>query len=210
MADLSISSLFAKIFGYQSDAFEPDIPKLPTRKTTGKYGSPLYAHDDVTGREYYLPMQVEVGNDVMPGTNTTYAAYLGFDGSGKWNLPHPVVSASRRKLIIRTPLTERQGSVKEVISSEDWQITVRGVLIGANGEMPEEQMDILTRLDGMTEAVTIHNAITDILLMKPERKGSKQVVINNLQWHDAQGIQGVRGYELQMESDMPFNLIEFS
>jgi hypothetical protein len=219
--DLSLSDLFAEAFGYRTEAAVPEFKgrrgfgnalTVPSRTEDGKHGSPYYAKDAV-GREYYLPVEIQVGNDVIPGTNTTYAEKWGVrsaDGAttGRWNLPYPIISVTGDKRIIETDLTERRGTVKELINTRDWVISVKGFLINNENEFPEDDFETLVKLYELNIPVRINNVLTDILLLNPERDGSDLVVIRKLTFPEVRGVKHVKPYEIEFVSDEAFNLIE--
>ena len=126
--------------------------------------------------------------------------------------PYSVIKITGKKTIIRTPLPERMGTVKEQYNIDDYQITLKGFLIGddsKNGGFPE---DLLINLKNIYEAhtsVTIDNAITNIFL---NQKGlsfdeQRRVVITNLELKEVQGgRKNVRPFVMEMESDSVFTL----
>jgi hypothetical protein len=76
--------------------------------------------------------------------------------TGGWTLPlDPVISVTGKNLLVRRNVLKtdntqenRRGSVKEIWSQEDYEISIAGVLIGS-GEFPE---DDLRKLRGYMEA----------------------------------------------------------
>jgi hypothetical protein len=188
---LSIPALFEQAFGYRSRAFEPQFkPQSPERTIDNPYysgrslnGSPYTAVDKVTGREYYMPVTL-----------------------GGMSLPFPVVSVTCRKHIIETPLVERRGTVKELISIEDWDIKIKGLIVSTSDVYPEEAVTQLRDLFERNEAIEMQNAITDIFLITPDRKGSDLVVIKDISFPEVRGVMNVRAYELSLVSDAPFDL----
>ena len=125
----------------------------------------------------------------------------------KWNLPYPVVSISSRKTIVETPLTERRGTVKELINIQDYEITIRGFIIGKPNEFPESDVTLLRTIYEQNTPISIQCPITDIFLVRPERNGSDEVVISDLKFPSIQGVKNVRPYELHLISDEAFNLL---
>ena len=220
--NLSIADLFAEVFGYGSQAFEPQFKhvvgngnSLTDRKELGLHGAPYYAQDQVTGREYYLPVTISYpDSSPLPVGSVKAGGAVGFapvpTNTGvllKWELPHPVVSISSKKTIIETALTERRGTVKELINIEDYQITIRGLIIGGTNELPEADVAKLVDIYELNVAVTITNALTDIFLLKG---GSERVVIKSLDFPEVKGVKNVRGYTLVMVSDQSFSLEEIN
>lgn len=200
--NLSIAGLFEEVFGYKGPAFEPELDTVPARETEGKYGAPYYA-EGLKGREYYMPVEVHVGSD-----NAEALGAVNNDGSttGRWRLPYPLVSVSNTVNIVDTPLTERRGMVSEFINVGGWRIMIRGFLIGAGGNFPEKDFETLTRLFALGKVVRISSVITDVLLLRPERGGTDEVVVRNIEVPGLPGVPGVRPYTLELVSNEPFNL----
>ncbi len=202
MAEISLSlpDMYENAFGYKTQAFNPRFPALPNRVAISKQGSPYYA-DDVLGREYFMPATI------------TYApgASAGAPGEVKIiNLSYPVISVSCNKTIVETALTERRGTVKELISTKDYEITIRGLLLNTSNDFPEDDVTALRELFEQNAAVQIKCALTDIFLIRPDRSGSDNVVITEISFPPISGVKNVRPYEIKMLSDETFNLTDIS
>jgi hypothetical protein len=182
---LSLADLFADAFGYRTPAFEPQFDKLPARKERSDTGAAYWSIDQATGREYYMPVTL-----------------------GDQELPFPVISIRSRKMIVETPMVEQRGTVKELISSEDYEITIRGLIISKEREYPEAKVKMLRDLYERNEALTIICPITDIFLATPDRGGYDSVVIKSISFPEVRGKMTVRAYELELVSDSILNLIE--
>ncbi len=215
MAEISFSlaELFERAFGYKSQAFHPEFSTVqgdtsPYRTEQGFYGSPYYAADAL-GNEYFLPVTISYQEKGKTNSNSTeLSASTG--QLKKWNLPYPVVSITSRKTIVETHLTERRGSVKELVNIQDYEIKIRGFIINQANEFPESDVSTLRNIYEQNQALSIQCPITDIFLLRPDRSGSDQVVITDLKFPAVSGIKNVRPYELSMISDAPFNLVSIS
>lgn len=183
---MSLSDLFEQAFGYRTTAFNA----IPIRTEAGVHGAPYYA-TDAHGKEYFLPVTL-----TSPGRTI--------------ELPYPVISITSRKTIIETPLTERRGTVKELINIQDYEINIKGFIISDTNDFPETAITLLRDLYEQNTAVSITNPITDIFLLRTDRKGSDQVVIKEIRLPPITGIKNIRPYELVLVSDEPFNLIDIS
>ena len=217
---LSLADLFEKTFGYKTQAFDPkfdhvtgDGNSLSGRKEQGASGSAYYA-SDTPGMEYYMPVTLTYPDvssipDPPPGT-AGQSNNDSFTILKTWALPYPVISINSKKTIVETPLTERRGSVKELIGIKDYEITIKGFIIGRTNEFPEEEVTRLRTIYELNSAISIQCPLTDIFLLRPDRSGSDQVVITDLKFPAVTGIKNVRPYELSFVSDEPFNLISIS
>ncbi len=200
MADVNLSLLFEGAFGYKSSAFEPDFAPVPVmdsangtgqlRKEFGSVaGARMYA-PDARGREYFLPVTI---------------GYVDAGGvQREWDLPYPVVQVRGQKRIITTELTERSGTVKELINTGDYEIVIRGVIIEPTNELPEQDLIMLRTIYENGQAVVVKNAVTDVFLVGNEF----MAVIRSLTDTPVKGVKNVRAYEMLLTSDAPFNLEE--
>jgi len=214
MAEISfnLASLFETTFGYKTQAFKPEFSMVtgdrsPSRSEQGANGSAYYTKDAL-GVEYFMPVkltyqdsQTNAQGTGLQGSNTT--------GTLKdWWLPYPVISITSRKTIIETPLTERRGTVKELINIQDYDIVVRGFIISATNDFPENDVTTLRTIYEQNTALSIQCPLTDIFLLRPDRSGSDQVVIRAINFPSINGFKNIRPYELHMVSDEPFNLVD--
>jgi hypothetical protein len=116
-------------------------------------------------------------------------------------LPNTVMSITSRKNIVTTPLVNRDGSVKEEISLGDWEIQIRGVLIGRYNNYPEAEKQIMVEWYKRRKAFNIQNVRTAICLDKNEK-----VVITELKFPEIRGFENTQPYEMRLLSDLEFSL----
>jgi hypothetical protein len=199
----NLGDLFEQTFGYKTQAFEPQFATVSgnralQRNEQGVYGSPYYA-DDGLGTEYFLPVTITY-NGSQTGTGTATLK--------KWNLPYPVISLTSRKTIVETPLTERRGTVKELINIQDYEIVVKGFIISDSNDFPENDVMTLRTIYEQNVPLSIQCPLTDIFLIRPDRSGSDQIVIRSLKFPAITGVKHIRPYEMVLVSDEPFSLVE--
>lgn len=196
---ISIADLGQQVAG---QSFEPRFEPVPTSDVTktngtqraerGKIGGSAYYEPAGGGRETYMPVVLR---------------YVLEDGTQKEiSLPNPTLAVQSRKRIVETPLTERDGTVKELISVEGYQITVRGLIIGVNNEFPEDDLIMLQQLYSQKKSVQIANVISDVFLVAPGK--TAEVVITDFRLPERKGVKHVREYEMLLVNDEPFNLKE--
>ena len=198
-----LAGLFEQTFGYKTTAFAPEFTptlgdKNSYRTEVGATGSPYYAMDGLH-TEYFMPVTLSYNEQGISGTNQV-----------EWQLPYPVITISSKKTIIETALTERRGTVKEFINVQDYEIVIKGFIIQASNEFPESKITSLRNLYEQNVPLSIKCPLTDIFLLRPDRSGSDQVVIQELKFPAIAGVKNVRPYELHLVSDEPFNLISIS
>lgn len=133
------------------------------------------------GRPLFMPVQI--GDLVLPNEPTIYIV-----GS---------------KNIIETPLAGniRRGAVKELINTNDYSVTIRGIAINYNSTLvyPEDQVRDINELFLEDQSLEIKCALTAIL-------GIYRVVIRQVVFPEMRGIQHAQAYELQCVSDEDFIL----
>lgn len=208
---LSLIDLYKKAFGMNAEAFKPDFPKTRgevkgMRADSGMGGSPYYVQEGKAS--VFMPVTLSFEDDDYVATGG--AGKVGDNGqkpNKSWRLPNPVVSIESRKHIIDTALTERKGTVKEMINTSDYVITIRGLIIGSTQDFPEDQIAMLRDVYEQNKTISIASVITDTFLLRPDRSGSDKVVITEMRLPVIQGVKNVRPYELKLVSDETFNLI---
>jgi hypothetical protein len=177
-SQINISKLFSNVFGYEVPP-KLNIPAASAKQVTSKLGQPYYA-DDIYGREFFMPVTI--------------------DGL---LIPFAVMSIGCRKTIIETSLPERQGSVKEIISIEDYQINVKGFIISPNDDFPEDEIIRLEQLFTKNASLEMRSVLTDIFL-----KGDfdHHIVVKNINFPANPGVQHAKPFELDCLSDSIFDL----
>lgn len=81
--------------------------------------------------------------------------------------------------MVKTQLSERKGSVKEVFAVDDYTIDINGVLIGHDGVLPCSQVQWLRDMYESKNRIDLHNALTAYFLQE-----QKNVVITALNFYD--------------------------
>ena len=116
-------------------------------------------------------------------------------------LPNTVMSLSNKVNIVTTHLVNRNASVKEEISMDDWQIDIKGVIVGSDNNYPDHEVQMLTKWYKKGIALNIQNARTAICLGENEK-----VVMTNLKFPELRGFENTQPYEFSLISDVEFSL----
>lgn len=155
------------------------VPTATVPLMTTQYGMPISA--DMLGREVMLPVTLRSGS-----------------GGVQISLPCCTIRVQGSKSVVRTPMSERIGTVKELWQVEDWQFTLQGVLIADEGKaMPDEQIVTLIRLFEEQGSIRIENALADLFLDTSDR-----VCMTSLNFPEVQGKNlRHRPFEMTLESD---------
>ncbi len=178
-----------------------DVTKIISEIWGGSYiGRPFPNADEAQSPDERSPINDGLNHN---GTNGVY--YMMPTQLNGWQLPlEPLIAISASKKIVKTSLAgnTRRGSVKEIINTNDYVITLRGVIINeVSNDYPFDDVERLRELYEVNEAVTIVNALTKILAIE-------NVVITGLKLPEMIGHPNAQAYELDMISDEDFVLIQ--
>jgi hypothetical protein len=143
------SSDVVEVNNFKINGFKKDI--------TSTKGGSLLISEDLYGVEIWLPIVL----DGLPDN-------IG-DG-GKLTLHYATIRLTGSSSIVRTPLIERKGSVKELYSIDDYKITIKGFFIDkAQRSFPEEDLINLRKVHEGGRDFKINNALTNVFLTKEDR-----------------------------------------
>lgn len=118
-------------------------------------------------------------------------------------IPCATIRISSQKNIIRTVVSERAGTVKEQFNVGDYQIAIKGVLLGELGRFPDKQILVLKDIYQSSQTVEIHNALVELFM-----GASRKIVITALEFPEVQGKEPkYRPFTLSCESDFIDTLI---
>lgn len=107
------------------------------------------------------------------------------------------------KEIIRTPVSERNGKVKEFFAIDDYRFNIKGFLIGKNRLVPEDQILKLKSIFETIHPVELHGGYPEIFL-----ENSCRVAISNLDFPEVQGkAPWIRPFSMTVETDYIEDLI---
>lgn len=113
------------------------------------------------------------------------------------------VGVNLMKDIIRTPVSERKGKVKECFAIDDYRFNVKGFLIGKNRMVPEDQINALKQIFESTNPVELHGGYPEIFL-----DDSCRVAIGFLDFPEVQGkAPWIRPFTMMVETDYIQDLI---
>lgn len=111
-----------------------------------------------------------------------------------------VLELERAKIIVKTNMQGRDGSVKEYISMDDWSLNFKGFFINYENDLyPEEKVETLLRI----YEKKIPLKITSKWL---SRWGIERVVMENISFPTFEGFSNVQPFELRCLSDDPITL----
>ena len=175
MAQFDLGDIFRDVFGYDPPTAQPVIQ----RKTASNLGQPYYA-TDLFGREFFLPVTLD---GIL--------------------IPFAVLGMTWKKIIVNTPMPERGGSVKEIVSIDDYKFNLKGILIIDEFAFPESEIIKIHDLFTVNKSVPMRSVISDIVL---NGTFNHAVVIKEIKWPPVTGIEHVKPFEMDLESDSILDL----
>lgn len=163
---------------YQNSGYE--YPGEATEKAYSDLGSML-RKKDAQGRWYFMPVVLE-------------------HKGGEYEIPNAVISINGKKTVVETAMIGRKGTVKELISVDDYEINIAGVAL--DSDFPDQQIARLNELYNINEAVTLKCALTDIFLEEEDK-----VVIKSIDFQEMRGCETAQAFKMGLVTDRSFELI---
>lgn len=192
MAQFDLGDIFRQAFGFNppTDASKINLLKAPDRREQSKLGQPFYSNtqEDIAGREFFLPVYL--------------AGQL---------IPFAVLGMTWKKTYVTTSMPERGGSVKELISIDDYQFNVKGILINETNDFPDDGVMQLADMFRLNESITMRSVLSDIVLsgqsnFNNDDPNGHRVIIKEINWPEVTGIEHAKPFEMILESDLIFDL----
>ena len=187
VGDLIIAAKSFEVFDLFKLAFGT-IPfesvNIPEQDSISKSGAPLIEATKF-GTYHFCPVQLKEN-----------------ESDAGFTLQNSFISIQGRKRIVETELIGQDGNVKEEIGMDDYEITIRGVIINKEERFPEKDMENFVKWWKLRKSLIMVNAVADLFLDPADK-----IVIYDINWPDMRGIDYAQAYEFRAKSDKPFNLI---
>lgn len=138
-----------------------------------------------TGVEVYLPVELtdNLGNSLKIDCCT--------------------IRVTVKNIIVKTELSERQGTVKEQFNSGDYVFTIKGVLIGKNRKLPDNDIWLLKEFAKNMTPIYLNNAYAEIFMT-----GENKIAIESLEFPEQEGKHiRLRPFVMVCETDFIDTLI---
>lgn len=161
-----------------SENYEYDGDYREEKRYTDK-GS-LLRKADARGRYYFLPVTLLYKDR-------------------EYEIPNAVISFTGKKTIVETPMVGRKGSVKELISVDDYEIRIQA--IARDEDFPEAALAELNEIYNVNESVTLKCALTDLFLEEDDK-----VVIKSIDISDMKGEETFTVFAMELITDRSFTL----
>ena len=196
--NLDINTLLGRAFGLgRGKPFDPSKAESPTIRQEKPYEG-LPTSSDEEGTEF-----VQVRNSLNASLPTGQPVFMPMKLGGVLLPNEPTIIINSRKNIVETALagSTRRGTVKELISIEDWSVTIRGVAINYKSKLvyPEDEVKALRDLYEKNESLEVQCALTNLL-------GIYRLVIREFELPEMTGIQHAQAYQFICTSDEDFIL----
>lgn len=176
--------------------------------TNGSTGYPIRSSKGAVLAEQYLNVEIWLPTTLKALPVEVKNAKTGTPG--EWYLPYATIAISSSASMIKTPLNQRKGTVKELYSIDDYKIAVRGFMIDKQSRsFPESEITYLKKLFELGTAFKIDNAITNIFLEDNSLPPDQQyrVVIDKFDMPEVMGgRKSMRPFTMELSSDYVFTL----
>lgn len=151
----------------------------------------------------YTTKQIALNKKSVLGKDIWHPVTLWESNSVNIEIDACTIGVNLMKTIVRTAVSERKGTVKEIFNIDDYKFSIRGFLIGENRFFPEDQITILKNLFESQSPIFLRGGYPEIFL---EENG--QVVITSLDFPDVEGkAHWIRPFTMSLESDFIQDLI---
>lgn len=147
----------------------------------------------------YLGLPVYSNLEIEPGTYEDENGDLVDYAQDDFTVNTVLFTVNRTTNIVVTPIAGLNGTVKELISKGDYAITIEGLLVGENGNMPQEQIRELSKIEGATEAIAINSNYLNLYDID-------NIVIQSMKVQQLQGNRNVVSFTINALSDKPIEL----
>lgn len=166
--------------GYAGEDFEAVEEAVSGRENSRK-GTAIYKKD-LMGRYYFMPVTFIYRKK-------------------EYEIDCALISITGKKTLVQTPLVGRKGSVKELISLDDYQISIVGAVVGEDRVWPEEKLNKINELYTINQSLELKCALAEVFLGQGDR-----VVITDLNVPSMSQTEHVQVIELKCVTDRAFEL----
>lgn len=184
--------LIKEIFGYETvetnAAPEADSYSIDKDMDEGK--------DALLGNPIFMPLVFEetTYNTLVNGEKKTESIKI-----DRMFFPVVMIEASRSKVIEVTTIEGRNGTIKEFSNLGDYEISIKGTLVGNEGNYPTQQVQHLIKFENCPVAIPTANDFLKYI-------GVNGVVIKRISWRNNQGYENMQAFELECMSDADVKL----
>jgi len=168
-------------------------------EATRDFGSLLTSKNKNRGEIFSSTKGIAFNKTGAYGQDIWFPAEFRINGniSNSLTIDACTIAVNLSKTIVRTAVSERKGTVKEMFNIDDYKFTIRGLLIDKNRKVPEADINKLKLIFETDQPVTLHGGYPEIFL-----KESTRVAVTSLEFPEVQGkVHWIRPFSLTCESD---------
>lgn len=183
----NLIDLYTKVFGIKGVRFAINT-------TGGNQGEFEYSSLQLTGKpkaRAYSVLGTPIYEQItLIGSDTNYTI-------PDW----PLIDITYQKQIIKTPVKGHNGTVKEYIYTDDYQINIRGILINYfSDEYPENLVYELEQTCKINKELRVTSPLLNLLDVH-------NLVIQDVRYPEVEGYNNIQPFLLQCLSDEPIELV---
>lgn len=199
MAIINIKDLYEQVFRISPRYIIPNYSDLQSTP-------PEYGEIAVFPEAGSVAEMTELGTPILekiilqPGITNTFKIENGVPVISQVNFPGyefegwPMIDVRQNKVLVKTPVTGRNGTVKEYIYTDDHQITIRGVLVGEGNEYPYEAKKALQAMFDINSAYEVScRTLNDL--------GISSIIFEDRDFSDIEGYENVCAFTVSAVSD---------
>ena len=160
--------------------FNPDEATTYDQSSQDTKSGAIIRKHDALGRMYFMPVTF-IYNEK------------------EYEVPNAVIGFTGKKNIVETSLVGRKGTVKELISIDDYEISIAGAVVGE--DWPEEGLRELMELYETNAALELKCALTDLFMT-----GDDRVVIKKIDAAQMRGNETLQLIDISCATDRAFEL----
>lgn len=177
--EFDLNKVYREAFGYEAPQNKFVIGGASSRLENSQLGQPYYLMD-AQGREFFMPVTV---NGIV--------------------IPFGVLSMNWRTTFVSTPLPERGGSVKELVSIDDYVFNLKGIFVNDENYYPEQDIIDLHKIFMKGAGVSLRSVLSDIVL---KGEFEHKCIIKEIRFPSIEANEHTQPFEISLESDMIFTL----
>lgn len=149
---------------------------------------------------YVLSSYIEsVGQVIYNEDNISYLDNFRIEGG--LEIDTVLIEISQAKNIVKTAIEGRNGTVKEYISDGDYEITMRGAIVGKNAmQYPLEEVEGLIEILKVPDDIEIVSSFLQLF-------GIQNVVVESYSLPQTEGVMNMQMFEIKLVSDTPIELV---
>lgn len=166
----------------KAESFEIDNTPIQDQQLySSSLGTPVFADLEILGGSYETN---------VPGVVKTFEA-IKFEAV--------LITVNQAKVIIKTQIQGRDGTVKEYIGMDDYEISINGVITGTNGVRPVDKIAALKKVTDAPISLDVVSAYLQAL-------GINQITIDNCYFDQPEGSYAYQTFSINATSDEPQEL----